>query len=45
MNQVRQQNMDNQRKLNKERAVRKLLKMITTDKPPEKTIPEVPCCI
>ncbi|XP_056872992.1 rho GTPase-activating protein 18 isoform X2 [Takifugu flavidus] len=39
MNQVRQQNMENQRK-QKERAVRKLLKMITTDKPSERTIPE-----
>lgn len=45
MNQVRQQNMENQRKPNRERAVRKLLKMITTDKPSERTIPEVPCCI
>uniref|UniRef100_H3D050 Rho GTPase activating protein 18 n=1 Tax=Tetraodon nigroviridis TaxID=99883 RepID=H3D050_TETNG len=40
MNQVRQQNMENQRKANKERAVRKLLKMMTTEKPPERTIPE-----
>lgn len=40
MNQVRQQNMENQRKPNRERAVRKLLKMITTDKPHERTIPE-----
>lgn len=40
MNQVRQQNMESQRKQNKERAVRKLLKKITTDKQPEKTIPE-----
>lgn len=40
MNQVRQQNMENQRK-QKERAVRKLLKMITTDRPSERTIPEV----
>lgn len=40
MIQVRQQNMESQRKQNKERAVRKLLKKITTDKQPEKTIPE-----
>lgn len=40
MTQVRQQNMESQRKQNKERAVRKLLKKITTDKQPEKTIPE-----
>uniref|UniRef100_A0A1A7X1P4 Rho GTPase activating protein 18 n=1 Tax=Iconisemion striatum TaxID=60296 RepID=A0A1A7X1P4_9TELE len=40
LNQVRQQNMESQRKLNKERAVRKLLKKITTDRPHEKTIPE-----
>ncbi|XP_037541301.1 rho GTPase-activating protein 18 [Nematolebias whitei] len=41
LNQVRQQNMENQRKQNKERAVRKLLKKITTDKPSEKNISEV----
>lgn len=40
MTQVRQQNMESQRKQNKERAVRKLLKKITTDKQQEKTIPE-----
>ncbi|KAM6915116.1 rho GTPase-activating protein 18 [Xenentodon cancila] len=40
LTQVRQQNMESQRKLNRERAVRKLLKKITTDKPPDKTIPE-----
>ncbi|KAK7909749.1 hypothetical protein WMY93_014433 [Mugilogobius chulae] len=40
MTQVRQQNMESQRKQNKERAVRKLLKKITTDKQPEKSIPE-----
>lgn len=40
MTQVRQQNMESQKKQNKERAVRKLLKKITTDKQPEKTIPE-----
>lgn len=40
LTQVRQQNMESQRKLNKERAVRKLLKKITTDKPSDKTIPE-----
>lgn len=39
--QVRQQNMENQRKQNKERAVRKLLKKITTDKPSDKAVPEV----
>ena len=39
--QVRQQNMESQRKQNKERAVRKLLKKITTDKPSERAIPEV----
>nr|XP_020459471.1 rho GTPase-activating protein 18 isoform X2 [Monopterus albus] len=36
--QVRQQNMESQRKQNKERAVRKLLKKITIDKPPDKAI-------
>ncbi|KAM9339555.1 rho GTPase-activating protein 18 [Symphorus nematophorus] len=40
MNQVRQQNMESQRKQNKERAVRKLLKKITTDKPSDKAAPE-----
>ncbi|KAM9840792.1 rho GTPase-activating protein 18 [Aulostomus maculatus] len=40
LTQVRQQNMESQRKQHKERAVRKLLKKITTDKPPDKTIPE-----
>lgn len=39
--QVRQQNMENQRKQHKERAVRKLLKKITTDKPSDKAVPEV----
>ncbi|XP_041814332.1 rho GTPase-activating protein 18 isoform X3 [Chelmon rostratus] len=38
--QVRQQNMESQRKQNKERAVRKLLKKITTDKPADKAVPE-----
>uniref|UniRef100_A0A3Q1FM42 Rho GTPase activating protein 18 n=1 Tax=Acanthochromis polyacanthus TaxID=80966 RepID=A0A3Q1FM42_9TELE len=38
--QVRQQNMESQRKQHKERAVRKLLKKITTEKPPERAIPE-----
>uniref|UniRef100_A0AAQ6A2D0 Rho-GAP domain-containing protein n=1 Tax=Amphiprion ocellaris TaxID=80972 RepID=A0AAQ6A2D0_AMPOC len=38
--QVRQQNMESQRKQHKERAVRKLLKKITTEKPPERPIPE-----
>lgn len=41
MSQVRQQNMENLRKQNKERAMRKLLKKITTDKPSDKTVPEV----
>uniref|UniRef100_A0A8C6TKM4 Rho GTPase activating protein 18 n=1 Tax=Neogobius melanostomus TaxID=47308 RepID=A0A8C6TKM4_9GOBI len=40
MTQVRQQNTESQRKQNKERAMRKLLKKITTDKQQEKTIPE-----
>lgn len=40
LTQVRQQNMESQRKLHKERAVRKLLKKITTDRPAEKAIPE-----
>lgn len=39
--QVRQQNMESQRKQNKERAVRKLLKKITTEKPSDKVVPEV----
>ncbi|KAG7240314.1 hypothetical protein INR49_027125 [Caranx melampygus] len=38
--QVRQQNMESQRKQNKERAVRKLLKKITTDKPSDRAVPE-----
>lgn len=33
--------MENLRKQNKERAMRKLLKKITTDKPSDKTVPEV----
>uniref|UniRef100_A0A8C4E0S0 Rho GTPase activating protein 18 n=1 Tax=Dicentrarchus labrax TaxID=13489 RepID=A0A8C4E0S0_DICLA len=41
VNQVRQQNMESQRKQNKERAVRKLLKKMTTDKPSDKAVPEV----
>ncbi|XP_059213217.1 rho GTPase-activating protein 18 [Centropristis striata] len=40
MTQVRQHNMESQRKQNKERAVRKLLKKITTDKPSDKAVPE-----
>ncbi|XP_041832209.1 rho GTPase-activating protein 18 [Melanotaenia boesemani] len=40
LTQVRQQNMESQRKQNKERAVRKLLKKITTDKPTDKPISE-----
>lgn len=40
MTQVRRQNAESQKKQNKERAVRKLLKKITTDKQQEKTIPE-----
>ncbi|XP_039981242.1 rho GTPase-activating protein 18 isoform X2 [Xiphias gladius] len=40
MTQVRRQNMESQRKQNKERAVRKLLKKITTDKPSDKAVPE-----
>ncbi|XP_008298044.1 rho GTPase-activating protein 18 [Stegastes partitus] len=39
--QVRQQNMESQRKQNKERAVRKLLKKMAIEKPPERTTPEV----
>ncbi|XP_076021533.1 rho GTPase-activating protein 18 [Genypterus blacodes] len=38
--QVRQQNMESQRKQNKERAMRKLLKKITTEKPVDKLVPE-----
>ncbi|XP_036003464.1 rho GTPase-activating protein 18 isoform X1 [Fundulus heteroclitus] len=41
LTQVRRQNMESQRKLHKERAVRKLLKKITIDRPVDKTIPEV----
>uniref|UniRef100_A0A3B3TYC3 Rho GTPase activating protein 18 n=1 Tax=Poecilia latipinna TaxID=48699 RepID=A0A3B3TYC3_9TELE len=40
LTQVRQQNMESQRKLYKDRAVRKLLKKITTDRPLDKAIPE-----
>ncbi|XP_042246916.1 rho GTPase-activating protein 18 [Thunnus thynnus] len=40
LTQVRQQNMESQRKQNKERAVRKLLKKMTTEKPPDKAVPE-----
>ncbi|XP_075940908.1 rho GTPase-activating protein 18 isoform X1 [Anarhichas minor] len=40
MTQVRHQNMESHRKQNKERAVRKLLKKITTDKPSDKAVPE-----
>ncbi|XP_068565016.1 rho GTPase-activating protein 18 isoform X3 [Cebidichthys violaceus] len=40
MTQVRHQNMESLRKQNKERAVRKLLKKITTDKPSDKAVPE-----
>ncbi|KAK1889391.1 Rho GTPase-activating protein 18 [Dissostichus eleginoides] len=40
MTQVRQQNMESHRKQYKERAVRKLLKKMTTDKPSEKAVPE-----
>ncbi|XP_077408381.1 rho GTPase-activating protein 18 isoform X2 [Vanacampus margaritifer] len=40
LTQVRQQNMESQRKQNKERAMRKLLKKITTDKPPDRVAPE-----
>ncbi|XP_019715125.1 rho GTPase-activating protein 18 isoform X1 [Hippocampus comes] len=39
LTQVRQQNMESQRKQNKERAMRKLLKKIT-DKPPDRATPE-----
>uniref|UniRef100_A0A3Q1IEA7 Rho-GAP domain-containing protein n=1 Tax=Anabas testudineus TaxID=64144 RepID=A0A3Q1IEA7_ANATE len=38
--QVRQQNMESLKKQNKDRAVRKLLKKITTDKPSDKAVPE-----
>ncbi|XP_060908329.1 rho GTPase-activating protein 18 isoform X1 [Labrus mixtus] len=38
--QLRHQNMESQRKQNKERAVRKLLKKMTTEKTSEKAIPE-----
>ncbi|XP_063758654.1 rho GTPase-activating protein 18 isoform X2 [Eleginops maclovinus] len=40
MTQVRHQNMERHRKQSKDRAVRKLLKKMTTDKPSEKAIPE-----
>ncbi|XP_034018098.1 rho GTPase-activating protein 18 [Thalassophryne amazonica] len=40
LTQVRHQNMESQRKNNRERAVRKLLKKITTDRPSDKVIPE-----
>ncbi|XP_037305168.2 rho GTPase-activating protein 18 isoform X1 [Pungitius pungitius] len=40
MTQVRHQNMESHRKQNKERAVRKLLKKITTDKPSDKAASE-----
>ncbi|XP_054474618.1 rho GTPase-activating protein 18 isoform X2 [Anoplopoma fimbria] len=40
MTQVRHQNMESHRKQNKERAVRKLLKKITIDKPSDKVVPE-----
>lgn len=40
MTQVRHQNTESHRKQNKERAVRKLLKKITTDKPSDKAVPE-----
>ncbi|XP_056150454.1 rho GTPase-activating protein 18 isoform X2 [Lampris incognitus] len=40
LNQVRQQNTESQRKQNRERAVRKLLKKITTDKPVDKPVCE-----
>lgn len=39
--QVRQQNAANQRKQNKERVVRKLLKKITTEKTSDKPLQEV----
>ncbi|XP_069371660.1 rho GTPase-activating protein 18 isoform X3 [Paralichthys olivaceus] len=44
MTQVRQQNMESQRKQNKERAVRKLLKKITIEKLPDKAAPELMKC-
>ncbi|KAM7395615.1 hypothetical protein PAMA_007062 [Pampus argenteus] len=40
LTQVRHQNMESHRKQNKERAVRKLLKKITTDKPADKAVTE-----
>nr|XP_049612162.1 rho GTPase-activating protein 18 isoform X2 [Syngnathus scovelli] len=40
LTQVRQQNTESQRKQNKERAVRKLLKKITTDKAADRAAPE-----
>ncbi|XP_061901096.1 rho GTPase-activating protein 18 isoform X2 [Entelurus aequoreus] len=40
LTQVRRQNMESQRKQNKERAMRKLLKKIAPEKPPDKCIPE-----
>ncbi|KAM4633112.1 rho GTPase-activating protein 18 [Polymixia lowei] len=40
LTQVRHQNMESHRKQNKERAVRKLLKKITTDKPADKPVCE-----
>uniref|UniRef100_A0A667Z8E9 Rho GTPase activating protein 18 n=1 Tax=Myripristis murdjan TaxID=586833 RepID=A0A667Z8E9_9TELE len=40
LTQVRQQNMESQRKQNKEKAVKKLLKKITTDKPSDKPVSE-----
>ncbi|XP_071373339.1 rho GTPase-activating protein 18 isoform X2 [Centroberyx affinis] len=40
LTQVREQNMESQRKQNRERAVRKLLKKITTDKPSDKLVSE-----
>ncbi|XP_049612161.2 rho GTPase-activating protein 18 isoform X1 [Syngnathus scovelli] len=42
LTQVRQQNTESQRKQNKERAVRKLLKKITTDKAADRAAPEKP---
>ncbi|XP_077366988.1 rho GTPase-activating protein 18 isoform X2 [Festucalex cinctus] len=40
LTQVRQQNMESQRKQNKERAMRKLLKKITAEKLPDRVAPE-----
>ncbi|XP_077442789.1 rho GTPase-activating protein 18 isoform X5 [Stigmatopora argus] len=40
LTQVRQQNTESQRKQNKERAMRKLLKKITADKLPDRVLPE-----